>query len=157
MNLRIREAAAADAAELATLINLAYRVEDFFIDGNRTDAEDVIAHLRSGLFLIAEQDARLVGAVYVELRGDARGYFGMLSVDPAVQGGGIGRKLIAAAENLCRARGCRIMELQVVDLRTELPPFYRRFGYEVSGTAPFPDVAKKKRACAFILMSKPLG
>jgi hypothetical protein len=48
------------------------------------------------------------------------------------------------------------VDISVVDLRTELPPFYRRLGYVETGTAPFPDPAKAKRPCHFILMSKPL-
>jgi hypothetical protein len=43
-----------------------------------------------------------------------------------------------------------------VDLRTELPPFYRRLGYEQTGTAPFSDPEKATRPCHFILMSKAL-
>ena len=44
----------------------------------------------------------------------------MLSIDPARQGHGLGRQLIAAAEAHCRNAGCREMELEVVNLRTEL-------------------------------------
>ena len=82
--------------------------------------------------------ATLAGCVYVVIHGET-GYFGMLSIDPARQGQGLGRQLIAAAEAHCRNAGCRQMELEVVNLRTELPPFYRRFGYAETGTRPFPD------------------
>ena len=64
--------------------------------------------------------------------------------------------MVGAAEDHCRALGCRHMDLQTVNLREELPPFYRKLGYEVVGEAPFPEVAKKKRPCHFVLMSKPL-
>ena len=98
----------------------------------------------------------LLGCVYVELRGE-RGYLGMLAVSPARQGGGIGTRLIAAAEEFCREMGCRTMELTVVDLRTELPPLYGRFGYRVVGTAPFPtDTMPVKMPCSFLVMQKPL-
>jgi hypothetical protein len=62
--------------------------------------------------------------------------------------------MIAAAEDHCRNAGCREMELEVVNLRTELPPFYRKFGYLETGTRPFPDVEKSKLPCHFIVMSK---
>ncbi len=81
--------------------------------------------------------ARSSERVYVVIHGET-GYFGMLSIDPARQGHGLGRQLIAAAEAHCRNAGCRQMELEVVNLRTELPPFYRRFGYAESVTRPFP-------------------
>ena len=48
------------------------------------------------------------------------------------------------------------MDLEVVNLREELPPFYQRFGFEVSGTAPFPDPHKLRRDAHLVVMSKPL-
>ena len=49
------------------------------------------------------------------------------------------------------------MDLQIVNLRTELPPFYRRLGYAESGEMPFAAEAKPKLPCHFIRMSKPLA
>jgi GNAT superfamily N-acetyltransferase len=80
----------------------------------------------------------------------------MLSVEPSRQGEGLGRRLIAEVEERCRRRGCRVMEILVVDLREELPPLYRRLGYVEAGTEPFPDTERPKRACKFIRMEKPL-
>jgi GNAT superfamily N-acetyltransferase len=149
----IRVATTADADAVATLITLAYRVEDFFIDGDRTDPADVRQHMQHGVFLLREQDGGLAGAVYVQIRG-GRGYFGMLSVDPARQKEGIGRRLIEAAESWCRTAGCTEMEIEVVSLRTELPPFYERFGYVLSGTRPFDDAHKSRIPCEFLVMRK---
>ena len=58
----------------------------------------------------------------------ARAYFGMLAVAPAAQGRGLGRALIEAAEAHARREGAGAMDIRVVSLRTELFPFYRRFG-----------------------------
>jgi ribosomal protein S18 acetylase RimI-like enzyme len=152
--MRLRTATPNDAARLAAVINQAYRVEDFFKCGDRTDAADVRARMTRGEFLLLEDDAgTLAGAVYVQLKGN-RGYFGMLSIDPARQKQGLGARLMAAAEARCRNAGCHEMELEVVNLRTELPPFYRRFGYTEEGTRPFSDPAKVP--CHFIVMTKPL-
>jgi hypothetical protein len=63
---------------------------------------------------------------------------------------------MGAAEEECRAAGARGIDLQIVSLRTELPEYYRRFGYEENGTAPFPPHAQPKQACHFIKMSKEL-
>lgn len=153
--MTIRTATPAEAPALAALISLAYRVEDFFKIGDRTDAEDVRARMTSGDFLVIEDQRGIAGCVYVTRHGDV-GYFGMLSIDPDRQGQGLGSQLIAAAEAHCRTAGCRTMELEVVNLRTELPPFYRRFGYTESGTRPFPDTDRASRPCHFIVMSKPL-
>lgn len=152
----IRLATTADAAQLAALISLAYRVEDFFKIGDRTDPEDVRKRMQKAAFLILEDDDRtMAGCVYVDVR-ERTGYFGMLSIDPSRQGQGLGTRLIAAAEDHCRAAGCNGMELEVVNLRTELPPFYRRFGYVEAGTRPFSDTEQAKLPCHFIVMTKPL-
>jgi GNAT superfamily N-acetyltransferase len=78
----------------------------------------------------------------------------MLSIDPSRQKQGLGARLMAAAEARCQEAGCHEMELEVVNLRTELPPFYRRFGYAEMGTRPFTDPSKIP--CHFIVMTKPL-
>jgi predicted N-acetyltransferase YhbS len=153
--LGLRAAKAVDAAEIAGLINAAYQVERFFIDGDRTSPDEVRELLRKGTFLLAADEAgAVVGCVHVEVR-RTRGYFGLLAVDPGRQGQGIGRRLVALAEDHCRAAGCAFIDLQIVDLRAELPPFYRALGYTESGTAAFPVASKVP--CRFILMSKALG
>jgi GNAT superfamily N-acetyltransferase len=81
----------------------------------------------------------------------------MLSVDPSRQGEGLGRLLVAAAEDRCRREGCRMMEIHVVDLRQELPPIYRRLGYVEVGTEPFTETERTRQAARFIVMTKPLG
>jgi GNAT superfamily N-acetyltransferase len=81
----------------------------------------------------------------------------MLSVDPSQQGSGLGRALVEAAEDHCRASGCTVMDIDVVNLREELPAFYARLGYVETGTAPFPDPQKLKMPAHFILYSKPLA
>jgi predicted N-acetyltransferase YhbS len=152
----LRTAGPADASAITAVINAAYQVERFFIDGDRTSEDEVRRYMAKGAFLVAEEDGRPAGCVYIEQRGD-RGYFGLLAVDPAQHGKGLGRTLVEAAEERLRRAGCIAMDISVVDLRTELPPFYRRLGYVETGTAPFPDPEKATRPCHFILMSKPLN
>jgi GNAT superfamily N-acetyltransferase len=152
----LREARPEDAEAVAALVNAAFRVESFFIDGDRTSAAEIRGLLDGGSFLLAEDgEGRLAGCVYVDRRGP-RGYFGLLAVDPGRQRSGLGRRLVAAAEEHCRQGGCAHVDIQVVNLREELPPFYRGLGYVESGSAPFPEPGRAKRACHFIRMSKPL-
>ena len=154
--MKTRLAVPGDAEALAALISLAYRVEDFFKIGNRTDAAEVREKMSSGVFILLEDaDRAIAGSVYVTAHG-AVGYFGMLSIDPARQGQGLGSRLVAAAEDYCRRAGCREMELEVVNLRTELPAFYARRGYVERGTRPFTDTERASQRCHFIVMSKPL-
>jgi GNAT superfamily N-acetyltransferase len=154
-NARIRTAAQSDIDTLARLINAAFRVEQPFIEGDRTNPDGVRAYMEKGKFLLAEDATGLAGCVYVELRGD-RGYLGLLGVDPSRQGTGLGRKLMDAAENFFRRAGCIAVDLRVVSARTPLPSFYRHLGYLETGTAPFAPDVPAKVPCHYILMSKTL-
>ena len=153
--LSLRKAEPSDVEQIAALINAAFSVERFFIEGDRTNPAQIGALLQTGDFLLAEENNSLIACVYVELRGES-GYFGLLSVDPTRQGRGLGGRLVAVAEEHCRAAGCRVMELQMVNLRAELPAFYRARGYTETGTAPFPADGRTKLPCHFVKMAKPL-
>jgi GNAT superfamily N-acetyltransferase len=159
MNL-VRTAHEGDIPALAQLINAAYRVEAFFIRGDRTSEAEIRAQLADPrvAFLVIEgrSPGTLAGAVCSEVRGD-RGYFGLLSVDPDRQGEGLARVLIDAAEAHCRAAGCTALDITVVNLRTELPLFYAKFGFRPVGTAPFPAPGKLRQPIHLVLMSKPLA
>lgn len=150
-----RQAEPSDAQAIAAVINAAFRVERFFIDGDRTNPEHVRSLLQTGVFLLAEKSSQLIGCVYVELRGE-QGYFGLLAIDPERQKTGLGKRLVAAAEEYCRAAGCQEMELQIVNVREELPGFYQRFGYQETSTAPFKSLNQPLIPCHFVRMSKPL-
>ena len=154
--VRIRTATPADAAKITSVINAAFRIaEGFFLDGNCITQAEVEHSLDKGVFLLAEDGERLSGCVYVELRGE-RSYLGLLSVDPASQQRRLGSLLMDEAEKYCRERGSHFMDIYIVNLRTELPPFYERRGYVENGTTPFPADAPTKVPCHFINMSKPL-
>jgi predicted N-acetyltransferase YhbS len=155
-DLRMRTARKEDTDALVRLINDAFRPERFFIDGERTDATHIGELMTKGTFLLAEDGGELVGCVYVEPR-DEHWYLGLLSVEPGRQGLGLGAFLMRAAEDHSRAAGATAMDLQIVNLRTELPGFYRRCGYEETGTAPLRPEMQVKQPCHFIVMSKKLG
>jgi len=155
--IRLRMAKAADRARLIPLINSAFSVETF-IEGPRTDDKRLAAVMKKGSILVAEdKGARLAAAVYVELRG-ARGYLGMLAVDPKLQGNGLGRKMTLAAEEWFRRQGCKGVELTVLSLRKELPLYYRKLGYTETGRQEFhPDQPLRAGVkCHCIVMSKRL-
>jgi N-acetylglutamate synthase-like GNAT family acetyltransferase len=154
-SVTVRKASERDAEALTHLINAAFVVERVVFEGDRVEANEVRVYLRKGTFLLAEESGRLIACVYVEVR-EARGYLGLLSVDPPRQGSGLGRQLVAAAEDFARQTGARSMDLRVISARAELLPFYQRFGYEQTGTAPFAPGLKTKIPSHYILMSKPL-
>jgi len=155
--LRVRLATDADRPHLILLINAAFSIETFF-EGTRTDEERLAAMMRKGEILAAEDDNRqLLGCVYTEVRG-ARGYLGMLAVDPARQGRGLGMRIMEAAEEHLRRRGCEAVDILVLNLRPELLPIYRRHGYIETGTEEFhPSQPLKSGAeCHSIVMLKKL-
>jgi GNAT superfamily N-acetyltransferase len=81
----------------------------------------------------------LIGCVWLEAEGGGVWYLGSLSIDPRAQNGGLGRKLLAAAEDWVRERGGREVRMTVVNLRETLIAWYVRRGYALTGEAePFP-------------------
>lgn len=167
-SLRIRHATPADRERLIPLINSAFAVETF-MQGPRTDQERLAASMEKGVILLAEDLAakdlvaegdsgRLLASIYTELRG-ARGYVGMLAVDPAHQRSGLGRRMLEAAEEHLRQHGCEAVDITVLSLRPELPPLYRKFGFVETGTEEFvyPHPIKDGQECHCIVMSKPLA
>jgi GNAT superfamily N-acetyltransferase len=153
--MKTRTAQLDDAENIARLVNAAFRPERFFIAADRTNPDKVRELLQKGKFLLAEEADRLTACVYVELR-DERGYFGLLAVDPALQRSGLGSRMVAAAEAYCRDAGCRFMDLTIVNLRSDLPPFYNRLGYVESGILPFPSEQDANQPCHLVRMSKSL-
>jgi GNAT superfamily N-acetyltransferase len=151
----LRFAEAADAEAITRLINAAFQVERYFLGADRIGLQEVRARLARGKFILAEEDGQLTGCVYVEPGGE-RAYLGLLSVEPSRQGAGRGKQLMEAAEHHCRAAGCRFMDLRVVNLRTELPPLYRKFGYVENGSMPFPEEVQTIVPCYLLIMSKQL-
>ena len=148
--LAFRAARPADVDALVALVQSAYRgdasragwtTEADLLDGQRTDPEGVgrtIADPNSRIVL-AEQDGRLMACAHIECQ--PRGaYFGMFSVNPKSQGGGIGNQLIAECERIARDEWhCASVFMTVIRQRDELIAWYERRGYAKTGERkPFP-------------------
>jgi len=150
-----RVATSDDVPALVRLINAAFAVERVAIEGDRVDRLGVEKYLRTGQFLLLEENTAITGCVYVEKRRD-RAYLGLLSVEPFLQGRGLGRQLAAAAEKHAREQGCIAMDLRVISAREELLPFYQQLGYAITHTSAMPAEAPLKVPCHFIHLSKDL-
>jgi GNAT superfamily N-acetyltransferase len=152
----LRVASPAEAPIVAELINQAFAVEMFFKRGDRTSPDNVRSLMRDGQFFIHDrEDGSPAACVFVK-HTNGRGYFGMLSVAPDLQGRGLARQIIAEVEDRLRREGCAALDIYVVNLRTELPPFYRKLGYVESGTTPFPHPDEATQPCHIIVMTKRL-
>ena len=154
--LRLREGTEHDAVAISTLINAAFRPERFFTDRDRTNPGEVRTLLKQGTFLLGEDQGVLVVCVYLERRGD-RVYLGLLSVDPTRQRSGFGTWMMQAAEDYCRSSGARAIDLKLVNLRRELPAYYRQRGYVETGILPWPPQISTNQPCHFICMAKELS
>ncbi|MFN3931284.1 MAG: GNAT family N-acetyltransferase [Brevundimonas sp.] len=150
-DLRIRDAGPADIPALHRLIESAYRgeasragwtTEADLLEGQRTDPADLADILsdpdQAMLAAFAGED--LIGCILIADRGAGVGYFGMLSVQPTLQAGGLGRRLIEAAHAALRERfGARRVRISVLPQRETLIQWYQRLGYAPTGeTLPFP-------------------
>lgn len=148
--LQYREANASDVDALVALVTSAYRgdasragwtTEADFLEGNRIDADVLrqdILRTRSRV-LIGEREGELLACAHVADE-DGAGYFGMFSVRPALQGGGIGKQMLNEAERIVRDEWqLSVMRMTVIDIRDELIAFYERRGYRRTGVyKPFP-------------------
>src|SRR5262249_28532012 len=78
-------------------------------------------------------EKEVVGSIHIETDGEDA-HVAMLAVDPEIQAGGIGRRLMAAAEERAlHVFGCRRMGGEVISGRPELMAWYLRLGYRETG------------------------
>lgn len=172
--LYFRDATHADIGSVVALVESAYRgdssragwtTEADLLEGRRTgpdDVEAILARDKSRL-LLAERGGELLACAHVAVE-DGVGYFGMFSVRPDLQGGGIGSRLLAEAERIAAQDwSCPSMRMTVIDVREDLIPFYLRRGYRRTGiTKPFPygDARfglPKRDDLRFEILEKPLS
>ena len=140
MQPSIRRATEADLPAVQRLVNGAYVVEEFFLDGGRIDLDELVTTARSGgQFIVLEEPGtdEMIGCVCVTF-GARTGFISLLSVIPTRQGQGFSLLLVQAAEFHMIDAGCELARLEVVNLRGELIPYYERLGFAVVGTTPFP-------------------
>ncbi|MDX3548478.1 GNAT family N-acetyltransferase [Streptomyces europaeiscabiei] len=148
--LTFRDATDADVDALVALIESAYRgdssragwtTEADILEGQRTDPEGVRQVIKSpdSRLLTVERDGVIHACCQLEHRGD-HAYFGMFAVGPAVQGGGLGKVIIAEAERIVReVWGAKEMHMTVISVRNDLIAWYERRGYRRTGRmTPFP-------------------
>jgi ribosomal protein S18 acetylase RimI-like enzyme len=154
----VRRARLSDTAALTDLVNQAFAVEAWFVEGLRTDADEIATLIRS--FLVLEYERGICAAVMYQRPGERAGlpsshaYFGMLSVLPELQGMGLGRRLVQVAEAMAESAGASSMRLRIINIREELSRWYRSLGYREVGTAPCTHAVK--HPCHFVDMEKAL-
>ncbi|MER2021601.1 MAG: GNAT family N-acetyltransferase [Stenotrophomonas sp.] len=172
--LTYRAATLADIPALVTLVTSAYRgdasragwtTEADLLDGARIDPPGLQADIERprSTILLAEREGQLLACAHIA-DDQGKGYFGMFSVDPTQQGGGVGKQVMLAAEaHAAREWGVSVMQMTVIDIRDELIAFYERRGYQRTGIKkPFPYGDErfgipKRDDLRFEILEKPLA
>lgn len=133
-----------DIPALVQLVNTAYRGEgqdagwtneSHLIEGPRTSAEDLLGLMNepdSVILKYVTGDGVIAGCVLLQIQGD-QVYLGMLSVSPLLQGKGIGKAFLRAAEDFALSFGCSAVQMTVITLREDLLAWYERHGYKRTG------------------------
>jgi GNAT superfamily N-acetyltransferase len=165
---------AAFVAEVADLVNRVYADAEkgLWVEGaERTDPAEMTSVVREGQLVVARVDGRLAGAVRVQRLpsgGGDVGEFGMLVAHPGHRGTGIGRDLVAFAEDLARQQGLDRMQLELLVPRTWTHPlkeflrdWYTRIGYVEVRTEDFAAAHPTLRPllatpCDFVIYHKDL-
>jgi GNAT superfamily N-acetyltransferase len=159
-------------SELVRIINGAYAVGEagLWVDGaTRTGPSEIGEAIRGGVMLAAGVDGRLAGCACVRPLDAGTADLGLLAVAPDQWGGGVGRELVRAAEELMRSRGVTTMQLELLVPKgwvhadkDRLRSWYTRLGYRVTRSAPFEHVAAHLASqlatpCEFLIFHKPLA
>lgn len=147
----LTQARAADVPAIVALMNRAYRgrgadagwTTETYIEGDRTSEDqlrrDMTAHPHAAILLWRGSAGNLRGSVWMEPEADDVWYLGSLAISPSEQNGGLGRRMLSAAERWASRQGARAIRITVVNVRASLIDWYIRRGYRLSGeTEPFP-------------------
>jgi len=139
----ISKATLQDIPSLNILINSAYRgetskkgwtTEAHLLEGKRTTEEELTAIILDpkNTFLKFTENDQIIGSVLL-VEKEHQLYVGMLTVSPELQNSGIGKKMLAEAENHAKSLGLSTLSMTVVSVRAELIAWYKRHGYEDTG------------------------
>ncbi len=167
----ISKAAIEDIPAINTLVNSAYRgesskkgwtTEEHLLGGIRTDESGLLELMQNPVntFLKFTDNQAIIGCVLLEKQVNKL-YLGMLTVSPELQGGGVGKQLLQAAEVFATEHNLSKIVMTVISVRTELIAWYERNGYKPTGeTKPFPmndpNFGEPKQFLEFIVMEKSL-
>jgi len=165
--MKLRDATADDLPDLHALIESAYRGESArrgwsheadLLDGQRTQLAELEAMLANPAqhLLLFDDGERPASCVALTDKGSGLVYLGLLTVGPARQASGLGRMMLAAAEDHARDDlGASRIEMTVIGLRAELIAWYERRGYAASGERrPFPVEGHEE--LEFVVLEKSL-
>jgi ribosomal protein S18 acetylase RimI-like enzyme len=128
--MTVRPATQDDIAQVVRLVNAAYaKYLDRMEKPPAPMLADYVRLISQGEVYVLAADAEITGLLALEAQDQAL-FIENIAVDPAVQGQGLGRRLIAFAEQYARERGLREARLYTNEVMVENLAFYRRLGFE---------------------------
>ncbi|MBC8047168.1 MAG: GNAT family N-acetyltransferase [Fimbriimonadaceae bacterium] len=159
-----------DIPAIKDLLNSAYRgdvskkgwtTEAHLIAGDiRTDENmlrEVMEQMGSVFLKYVDDEEQMTACVNLQQHGN-KIYLGMFSVSPQLQGGGMGKQILIAAEEYAKHLQCSSIYMSVISVRTELISWYQRHGYKDTGEIkPFPEDAvtgKHLQELEFMILEK---
>jgi GNAT superfamily N-acetyltransferase len=151
----------AAVAALTRLVNDAYALGEvgLWLDGAaRVVSEEMAGLIRDGEVAVATAGGRLAGCVRVQQLDERTGELGMLAATSDHRGTGIGRRLVAYAEELSAGRGLDTMQLELL-----VPTgWHTRLGYRVVRRGSLGDdyphlVPLLATPCDLRIYHRPLG
>jgi ribosomal protein S18 acetylase RimI-like enzyme len=168
-DITIAIATKSDISELVQLVNSAYRgdsskkgwtTEADLLGGVRTDPNTLLEQINQPnqtILKAVNASQKIIGCVSLLEKKDTF-YLGMLTVQPDIQANGIGKKLLASAEEYALNKNVHCIEMTVISVRLELIAWYQRRGYQLTGEKrAFPTDPKfglKKQELEFVVLEK---
>ncbi|HEX5330315.1 GNAT family N-acetyltransferase [Sulfuricurvum sp.] len=157
-----RHATHNDIPTITVLINRSYRgdssragwtTEADLLSGKRIDEEGLTQLLNDpeSLILIAQSEDRVFATIHAHHENESV-HFGLFAVEPSLQGGGIGKELLAYAESeAIRKWEVSTAIMEVITQRSELIEYYERRGYVRTGEMiAFPESDLWKRLTPYL-------
>jgi GNAT superfamily N-acetyltransferase len=149
--MKIRAATPTDKPALIALINDAFQITDYFKYDKRINETEMDRYFADGTFVLLEDDNIPAACVYYTIREGVLN-FSFLSVASVSQGKGFSKVLVKHVEEIAVSAQCTTLQIEVVNIRTALFPFYEKLEYVVTGTMPFKKPTKVP--CHLVIMEK---
>ena len=137
---RFRPATAADVAAIVVLLaddRLGAAREDASLplDERYIQAFDAIERDPNQLQAVADLEGRVVGCLQLSFipglsfTGTWRGQIESVRIHSSMRGSGMGQQMIAWAVEVCRERGCGLVQLNTHQSRDDAVRFYEKLGF----------------------------
>jgi GNAT superfamily N-acetyltransferase len=149
--MNLRTANLSDKPALITLINDAFQITDYFKYDKRINEKEMDQYFADGTFVLLEDEGQPAGCVYYTIRNGILNY-SLLSVASTSQGKGFSKVLVNRVEEMAVSARCNNIQIEVVNIRTALFPFYEKQGYVATGTMPFRKPTRVP--CHLVIMMK---